>query len=70
MPSKDILDPISVLCRPLHGYIARNGPEDVVTFTQRKLNEAVAEKVRSRPELLRDWLQGALEGVRAGVEAE
>ncbi|KAH7701277.1 hypothetical protein AAVH_31589 [Aphelenchoides avenae] len=66
-PTAGALKTIDAVCRHLHReYLARQGLEEISAV--RTFREAAVEKIQSEPQLLSDWLQGAIQGVRQGIE--
>ncbi|KAH7716048.1 hypothetical protein AAVH_16554 [Aphelenchoides avenae] len=69
-PTAGALKTIDAVCRYLQRwYVPVQGLEEVSTYALRTFREAAVEKILSDPQLLSDWLQGAIEGVRQGIEA-
>ncbi|KAH7716049.1 hypothetical protein AAVH_16555 [Aphelenchoides avenae] len=68
-PTAGALTTIDAVCRYLQmEHIATQELEEVSAFAVRTFREAAVEKILSDPQLLSDWLRGAIEGVRQGTE--
>lgn len=67
-PTPGALKAIDGVCRYLHRqYIAPQDREVLSVFALRTYREAAFEKIQSDPEILSDWLQRAIDGVRQGI---
>ncbi|KAH7725626.1 hypothetical protein AAVH_06806 [Aphelenchoides avenae] len=68
-PTAGALKTIDAVCRHLHReYPGWQSPEEISAFAVRTFREAALEKIQSDPQLLSDWLQGGIDGVRQGIE--
>ncbi|KAH7680251.1 hypothetical protein AAVH_41377 [Aphelenchoides avenae] len=68
-PTAGALKTIDAVCLNLQGqHLGKRDLEEVTTFVVRTFREAAVEKILSDPQLLSDWLQGAVDGVRQGIE--
>ncbi|KAH7716046.1 hypothetical protein AAVH_16552 [Aphelenchoides avenae] len=68
-PTARALKTIDAVCCYLRRQcMAPHDLEAVSAFALRTFREAAVGKIQSDPQLLSDWLQGAIEGVRQGAE--
>ncbi|KAH7716047.1 hypothetical protein AAVH_16553 [Aphelenchoides avenae] len=66
-PTSEALETIDAAWHNVHRhYLAKHGLEGVSAFAVRTFRETAVKKILSDPQLLSDWLEGAIEGVRQG----